>query len=83
LDLVDLLPRFKGKYPPFATVISTDPIAKPSIDALSARGAMLGRVQNGEDEAKGILKKMPMPTSSSKSLSYLPQVAGRPWSLVT
>ncbi len=79
-DLIDALPRFQGKFPQFLTVISNDPVAQPSIDALQMRAVLKQRVQNFEDEAQGVRKTVAVPTR--KTTPYLPSVNGRPWSLI-
>ncbi|RYZ69116.1 MAG: DUF4105 domain-containing protein, partial [Proteobacteria bacterium] len=79
-DLIDTLPRFNGKFPQFLTVISNDPVAQPSIDALKTRGLLKQRVQNFEDELKGVSRTLAMP--QKKSNPILPEVAGKNWSLV-
>lgn len=86
IDLLDALPRFKGKFSPFLTVISPDPIARPSLEALERRQLLRGRVQDMNTEFSGPLgkkdQKLPMPTKKAAELSFLPQVAGLPWTLV-
>jgi hypothetical protein len=82
-DLIDLLPRFKGKYPPFLTMISPDPIAGPSIDALQKRKLIKQRVQDYADELKGVAQILPVPETKSSMTTFLPDVAGRPWTLTT
>jgi Domain of unknown function (DUF4105) len=79
-DLLDSLPRLQGKYPQFLTVISNDPVAQPAIDALKARQLLKQRVQNYEEEAKGVSQVLSIP--QKKANPILPEVAGRPWSLV-
>lgn len=85
-DLIDSLRAFQGQSPAFLTVASTDPIAGPSIDALKARGLLIQRVQDMNDElaATGIRvdRSMPIVASEKTELSFLPTVQGRPWSLV-
>lgn len=85
-DLFDQIPRLQGKFNPFLTVISVDPIARPSIDALQMRGLLQRRVQSMNEE----LKKSPwsqdqeqaLPKNNSQELSFLPIVADRPWTLI-
>ncbi|AGH94986.1 hypothetical protein A11Q_768 [Pseudobdellovibrio exovorus JSS] len=79
-DLLDGLDRLKGKFPPFLTVISNDPVAQPSITGLRERGILKQRVQNYEDEQKGIIKTLEV--SSQRSVPLLPQVPANPWTLV-
>lgn len=80
VDLIDLLPRFKGKFPHFLTVISADPVAQPSIDALAQRKVLKSRIQNYQDEAKGLQQVLSIP--AKKALPILPQVQNHSWSLV-
>lgn len=80
LDLIDQLPRFKGKHAKFMTVISNDPVAQPSIDALKIRGVIKNRIQSYQDEKKGIVQILSTP--NKKTIPLLPQVQGLPWSLV-
>lgn len=79
-DSIDTLPRFKGKIRNFLTVISNDPVAKPSIAALQTRGILKRRVQNFEDEVKGVIKDIPLATTAAQPL--IPQVANNPWTLL-
>lgn len=79
-DLIDKLPRLRGKYPSFLTVISNDPVAAPAIAALQQRQILKQRVQNYEEEERGNLGTRPIPGGTAVPL--LPNVAGRPWSLV-
>lgn len=79
-DLLDGLERLKGKFPPFLTVISNDPVAQPSIQALRERGLLKQRVQNYEDEQKGVSQTLAL--SSQRSVPLLPQVPAHPWTLV-
>jgi hypothetical protein len=82
-DMIDLLPRFKGKFPPFLTMISPDPIAGPSIEALQKRQLIKQRVQDYADEVKGVQQVLPVPVVKSAMATFLPDVGGRPWTLVT
>lgn len=79
-DLIDKLDRLKGKYAPFLTVISNDPVAQPAINALTQRQILKQRVQNYEEETQGNMGTRPLPRSVS--LPLLPRVEGRPWTLV-
>jgi hypothetical protein len=81
LDLIDSMPRFKDKYPPFLTMISNDPVAQPAIEAIQARGILKSRVQDYRDEMVGVFHdNVQLPTSTV--IPFLPQVKGYPWSLV-
>ena len=79
-DAIDSLPRLKGKFRSFLTVISNDPVAKPSIAALQARKILKRRVQNFEDEVKGVIKDIPVGSTTTQHL--VPQVANHSWTLL-
>lgn len=81
LDLIDSLPRLKGKYQPFLTMISNDPIAQPALEAIQTRGILKKRVQDYRDELAGLFQdNVQLPRSTA--IPFLPQVKGYPWSLV-
>lgn len=80
-DLIDSLPRFKETQAPFLTVISADPIAGPSLNALRSRSILERRVQDYEQEAQGILNELPIPFAESAKTPFLPRVDGAPWTM--
>lgn len=82
LDLIDTVINPDGKLPPFLTVLSTDPVAGPSLEALRNRGILDLRVQDFNDEVKGIYKNLPIPEPNSVPNPILPRIPGFPWSLV-
>lgn len=82
-DLIDALPRFKGKYTPFLTSLAvTDPIAGPSIEALLTRKLISSRAQDFPDEVKGVFETQPLPAPSQALAAFLVQVPEQPWALI-
>lgn len=83
-DQLDQLPSLKGKAKKFLTMISADPIAGPSLEALKKRDLIVKRVQNFGDELKGIRQTLQVP-EAQKSLvtTFLPKMDGRPWTMTT
>lgn len=81
-DLIDNLPARRGKAERFLTVISMDPVAWPSIEALQKRGLIKQRVQNFESEQKGETAVLQLPRPNRQMPPFIPTVAGNPWSIV-
>jgi len=81
-DLLDSLPRLKGKMERFVVSASLDPVAGPSLQALQSRGLIVKRVQNVEDEVKGVRAVLRIPETTAKMPDFIPSVANFPWSLV-
>ncbi len=84
-DLIDQLPGNQGKFQPFLTLISADPIAQPSLDALKLRGLLQSRVQNmGEELNQNMTRDvaLQMPAVKKNEVDYLPVIQDLPWSLV-
>jgi hypothetical protein len=81
-DLLDILPRLNGKLERFVVSVSLDPVAGPSIQALQARQLITKRIQNFEDELKGVKAELRIPEIKQILPPFIPAVAGHPWSLV-
>jgi hypothetical protein len=82
-DLLDTLPRLKGAAPQFLTVMSNDPVATPSIQALKSRKILKQRIQDFSDEVAGKIQNLAVPETAAQSLpDFLPSAAGKPWSMV-
>lgn len=82
-DKIDELARFKGKFRPFMTVISADPIAGPSLKALMKRGLIEAQAPDFAAELEGQTASRPLPELPDPFAGFLPTVKGFPWSLVT
>jgi hypothetical protein len=82
LDILDQLPRLKNRFPRFLSVISTDPVAGPSLRALGERGLIRRRVQDYAEEQKGIERELPLPTDRVRLPSFIPRVPDAPWTAV-
>lgn len=81
-DLLDSLPRLKGKIDRFVVSASLDPVAGPSVQALVARRLIARRVQNFEDELKGVSEVLRIPETRTELPPFMPSVSNFPWSLV-
>lgn len=84
-DLIDQLPGHEGKFQPFLTLISADPIAQPSLDALKSRGLLQERVQNMNEELVNKMTQdtlMAIPVKKTTELDYFPVIKDLPWSVV-
>ena len=81
IDLIDALPG-KKSAPHFLAVISTDPVAGPALQALADRGVLGRRVQDYEDEKRGITKVIPITKRAGATLPFIPSVSGLPWTAV-
>lgn len=81
-DLLDALPSLKGKFSPFLTVISNDPIAAPSVDALKERQILDRRWANYRDEIESGSTQAPSDTTNADDTKLLEEIDGRPYSLV-
>ncbi|MCB0347845.1 MAG: DUF4105 domain-containing protein [Bdellovibrionales bacterium] len=80
-DLLDSLPSTNGKYDPFLTVISNDPIAAPSVAALKERNILERRWSNLNDELTTGTTEMAT-TDEDQSEKLLADIDNRPYSLV-
>jgi len=81
-DQLDALPRLKGKIDRFVVSASLDPVAGPTIQALVARNLILKRIQNFEDEIKGVTATLRIPETATQLPPFLPSVSNFPWSVV-
>ncbi|MCB0393172.1 MAG: DUF4105 domain-containing protein, partial [Bdellovibrionales bacterium] len=84
-DLIDGLPSVAKKNPiPFLTVLSNDPIAGPSVEALKDRGILIGQLPNLREEIVNGDLSAPKPVLDSKQSAngFLASVEGWPFSLV-
>lgn len=81
-DQIDALARFSGKVPQFMVDASIDPVAGPSIEALKARDLIKKRVENFEDEEKGVKSLLPIPDNLQVFPDFMPVVEGMPWNLI-
>lgn len=81
-DLFDRLPRMNGRFGKFVVAFSPDPVAGPSLEALSERGLIKRRIQDFADDLKGVVAELPMPEDNRRLAPFLPAVANMPWSIV-
>lgn len=81
-DLLDATSGVTGKSTPFMTMLSVDPIATPSLRGLRRRELLVRRVQDFNDEFRGLRSEPPIPQSTSKLRSFFPNVDGQPWAVV-
>jgi len=81
-DQIDALPRFAGKFQKFMVDASIDPVAGPSVSALQARNLIKKRVENFEDEVKGVRSILPIPADMQIFPDFIPTVDGMPWNLI-
>lgn len=82
LDILDQLPRMKNRFPRFLSVISTDPVAGPSLRAIRERGLLRRRVQDYAEEQKGIETELPLPADRVRLPPFVPSVPNAPWTAV-
>ncbi len=82
-DLIDQLPsqKLKGTVP-FLTMISNDPVAGPTIQALSERGILEKRFADLRDEKNGITKPPLKEDTPESKLGLFVDVPGYPYALV-
>lgn len=80
--VIDELPSEKGLNEPFYTVISNDPIATPSLEALNDRGILLNRYADLKDEIEFGATKPPTVLTSPPSPGILPTVKDSQYSIV-
>ncbi|MES3037316.1 MAG: hypothetical protein V4736_05355, partial [Bdellovibrionota bacterium] len=80
-DLLGTLPRFQQRKQTFYTVLSADPVAGPSIQALEQRGIMGGRIADLADELAGrtAIAKDPI---QNKVFSYFRNPVGNPYAFL-
>ena len=84
-DLLDQVPSVKKTNPvPFLTVISNNPIAAPSLKALSERGVLVGKSPDLIDELQNDDFTGPKPVSPEQmaGLSFLTVVDGYDYSMI-
>lgn len=82
-DLFDKMPAVAAKNPePFLTVLSNDPVAGPSIEALSQRGLLKQRVANLKEELETGANEAPADKVPKAKNPLLVTVEGAPYALV-
>jgi hypothetical protein len=81
-DVLDTLPRLRGRVDRFVVSASSDPVAGPTVQALVARNLISQRIQNFEDEMKGNVQTLRIPDTAPSLPPFLPSVSNFPWSIV-
>jgi hypothetical protein len=83
-DLIDALPSVKKQKPePFLTMVSNDPVAEPTIQALKERSVLKGRYADLRAELERGETIPPAQTDLEKNRQeLLPKIEGYPYALV-
>jgi hypothetical protein len=81
-DLLDQLPRLKGKVTRFLVAASLDPVAGPTVEALRARNLIAKRIESFQDEVNGKHEVLAIDDDPQLLPNFIPTSPRVPWNLI-